>query len=324
MLKIWLITDGKQGDEQQCIGVAKALGCEYKSIHIKPRAPFTWFLPFGPIDPKDDPKYENSPIAPPFPDIAIASGRRAVAYLRRVKTASHGKCFTVFLKDPRIGTKAADFIWVPEHDKLKGSNVFATLTSPHNIQLKNRLEAAQDQRLNFSNSPRIAVLLGGNSSAYQFDHSNCDNLCQILYDIAKTGAKLMVSASRRTPSSLINSIKKITERTNGFFWDGTDENPLTSMLSLADHIVVTADSVNMVGEAVSTGKPVHIFYPTGGSRKTSVFLSKLTQLNAIKPLTTPLESWSYQPINSTPLIADEIKKRYKAFKIKSSTNEHGY
>ncbi len=316
MLKIWLITDGKQGDEQQCIGLAKALGYDYKSIHIKPRAPFTWFMPFGPIDPKDDPKYEKSPIAPPFPDIAIASGRRAVAYLRRIKVASHGKCFTVFLKDPRIGTKAADLIWVPEHDKLKGSNVFTTLTSPHNIQLKNLNKAAQDQRLSSLNLPRIAVLLGGNSSAYEFNDSDCDKLAQILYDIAKTGASLMVSASRRTPSTLINSVRKITETTNGFFWDGTDENPLTSMLSLADHIIVTADSVNMVGEAVSTGKPVHVFYPTGGSRKTSVFLSKLSQLNAIKPLTTPLESWSYHPINSTPLIAAEIKKIYEGFQAK--------
>jgi uncharacterized protein len=313
MHKIWLITDGKQGDEQQCIGVAYALGANYKSIHIKPRAPFTWFMPYGTIDPKDHSKYINSPISPPFPDICIASGRRAVAYLRHIKSASKGKCYTVFLKDPRIGTKAADFIWVPTHDKLRGTNVYTTLTSPHNIQLISHQQAQQDQRIASLNSPRIAVLLGGKSSAYQFTNADCTNLSQKLAIIAQSGAALMVTASRRTPHALSAAIRTITKAKNGFFWDGRGDNPLTSMLTLADHIIVTADSVNMVGEAVSTGKPVHVFYPTGGSRKTHLFLNGLTDLNAIKPLTIPLESWSYSAINSTPLIAAEIKKRYEAF-----------
>jgi uncharacterized protein len=322
MHKIWLITDGKQGDEQQCIGVACALGADYKSIYIKPRAPFTWFMPYGSIDPRDHSKYTNSPIAPPFPDIAIASGRRAVAYLRHIKAASHGKCFTVFLKDPRIGSKAADFIWVPSHDKLRGTNVYTTLTSPHNIQLISHQQvishqqALQDQRIASLSSPRIAVLLGGKSSAYQFTDTDRVNLSQKLAAIAQSGAALMVTASRRTPHALSAAIRTITQSTNGFFWDGAGDNPLTSMLTLADHIIVTADSVNMVGEAVSTGKPVHVFYPTGGSRKTHFFLNGLMQLNAIKPLTTPLESWSYSPINSTPLIAAEIKKRYEEFSDK--------
>ena len=95
--------------------------------------PFVWLMPRGPIDPRDGPERPNSPIRPPFPDIVIASGRRAVPYLRAVKKASNGLSFTVFLKDPRTGTGAADLIWVAEHDRLRGANVLVTTTSPHRL-----------------------------------------------------------------------------------------------------------------------------------------------------------------------------------------------
>ncbi len=304
--RAWLITDGKIGDEQQCIGIAHALQVNYKLIHVKPSRFFAFFMPYGPTDPQ-----EHHKIAPPYPDMAIASGRRAVAYLRKIKRASQGRCFTVFLKDPRTGLKTADFIWVPEHDRLRGINVLTTLTSPHALDLS---QIVIDPRLNSTKTPRVAVLLGGNSSAYTFTEADCARFAAHLTSIAQSGAYLMVSASRRTPNILRHTITQVCAHHDGFFWDGTGDNPLQSMLSCANTIVTTADSVNMVGEAVSTGKPVLVFKPTGGSRKTDYFLNKLTTMNAIKPLTRELISWSYSPINATPIIAAEIEKQYLEFR----------
>lgn len=98
---VWVLTDGKAGDEVQCLGIADALGVEPAIRRVKPRAPWFWAMPFGPIDPAEAPDRPGSPIAPPFPDIVIGSGRRAIPYIRRLKTASGGKTFTVVLKDPR-------------------------------------------------------------------------------------------------------------------------------------------------------------------------------------------------------------------------------
>ena len=39
---------------------------------------------------------------------------------------------------------------------------------------------------------------------------------------------------------------------------------MPSFLAHADAFVVTADSVNMAGEAAATGKPIYIFEPSGG------------------------------------------------------------
>ena len=40
---------------------------------------------------------------------------------------------------------------------------------------------------------------------------------------------------------------------------------------LAEHIIVTADSVNMVGEACTSGAPVQVFELAGGNRKFRTF-----------------------------------------------------
>src|SRR2546421_10133950 len=129
MLLIWILTDGKAGDVVQCRGVAEAVvaaaGGAIEERIVRPRPPFVWAMPWGPPDPRD-----RAALAPPWPDLAIASGRRAAAYLRALKQRSPGT-FTVFLKDPRTGPGAADLIWVPEHDRLRGDNVLATPTSPH-------------------------------------------------------------------------------------------------------------------------------------------------------------------------------------------------
>ncbi len=112
-LTCWIITDGKAGDENQCVGVAEAMGLAFETRRVAPRAPFAWFMPKGPIDPREGPSRPGSPIGGAPPDVVIGSGRRAAAYVRAVKKHSGGRTFTMFLKDARTGTGAADFIWVP-------------------------------------------------------------------------------------------------------------------------------------------------------------------------------------------------------------------
>ena len=71
--KTWVLTDGKAGDELQCLGVAERLGVVPEIRRVRPRKPWTWLMPRGPIDPREAPDRPDSPLKPPFPDIAIAS-----------------------------------------------------------------------------------------------------------------------------------------------------------------------------------------------------------------------------------------------------------
>lgn len=312
----WIITDGKAGDEGQCLGVAEALGLSPELRHVAPRAPWAWLAPWGPVDPREAPGREGGPLAGPLPDIAIASGRRAVPALAAVKRASGGKTFTVFLKDPRTGRGAADFIWVPAHDRLRGPNVLATVTSPHRITAE-RIAAARakpDPRLADLPRPRVALLLGGDSRGHRFSGEDIVRLTAQVAALAQTGAGLMATASRRTPGALREGVKSIVRSKGGFFWDGEGDNPYVPMLGLADAVVATADSTNMVGEACATGRPVLVFEPSerrpGSASRVSGQIIALKALGAVRSFQGRLESYAYPALDSTPEIASAIASAF--------------
>jgi uncharacterized protein len=313
IIDAWVLSDGKAGDESQCIGVVEALGLVPQVRKVMPRAPFTWAMPYGPIDPRESALRSHSPIKPPFPTLLVASGRRAIAYVRAVKRASQGQTFTVILKDPRTGAGAADLIWVAEHDRLRGNNVLVTLTAPHRISRARLAEARAypDPRLASLRAVRVAVLLGGDSRHHHFQPADIDRLVEDLRKLTMSGASLMVTASRRTPPDLARRAGDLARTSGGFFWDGTGDNPYLAMLALADSIVVTADSTNMVGEAAATGRPVLVFEPSGGHSKISSFLAGLKRRGVVHIFAGALVGEPYQPLNATSIIAEAIASQLR-------------
>ena len=293
--------------------MAEAIGADYEIRRVAPRLLFSLAMPWGPIDPRESENRPGSPIAPPFPDIVIASGRRAVAYLRRVKKASRGRTFTVFLKDPRTGSKTADLIWVPEHDGLRGENILATPTAPHRFsrQVLADLRAKPNPEIDALSHPRVAVLIGGDSRHHTFTESDIESLLSGLTRLTDhDGASLMITASRRTPEPLKTRLEQLAASGRCLLWDGRGENPLPAYLAKADAIVATADSTNMIGEAAATGKPVHVFTPQGNHPKIDRFLGTLASLGIIHPFPGPLKTTTYDPLDSTPTIAAEILKGF--------------
>jgi uncharacterized protein len=309
----WVLSDGKSGDEAQCFGVAEALGLSPQRRLIAPRAPWRWLAPYTPMSRRDAPARAKSPIAPPFPDIVFAAGRQTVPYLRRLRKETGGKTFSVFIKDPYTGPEAADAIWVPEHDSLHGENVIVTTTPANRIgRVLTELRRAQPYpRILSLPRPRVALIMGGDSINHRFAPNDCAQLIEIARTLVRDGCGLMISPSRRTPPALLSQlIILFAEGARAFVWDGNGDNPYAQMLAHADHVIVTGDSVNIVGEAVATGVPVHVYEPSGGHRKITAYIDRLTELGGVRRWNGRLESWHYDPIDSTPLIAREIARRY--------------
>jgi len=318
---IWVLTDGKAGDLAQCAGVAQALGRPYETRTVAPRPPFSWWLPYGPTDPREWENRPGSPVRPPYPDIAIASGRRAAGYLHRIKRLSKGRTFTVFLKDPRTGPDTADLIWVPEHDRLRGRNVLVTPTAPHRFSAETlaRMRAENMPEIDRLKSPRIAVLVGGDSRHHTFTEDDQTRLMNGLrHLVQEENATLMITASRRTPPALAYGLSSLAKAGGHLYWDGKDPNPLGAYLAKADAVVATADSTNMIGEAAATGKPVHVFHPSGGHGKITRFLGSLEQLGAVHPFPGPLKTTTYEPIDATPVIVERILNDYAALRQQHS------
>jgi mitochondrial fission protein ELM1 len=307
--RVLLLGSGRIGHEINARGVVEALGWTHEVRTVAPRFPYGRLAPWGPVDPRDLAAQGAAP------EIVIASGRVTVPYARA--WARRG-AFTVFLQDPRWARGEMDLIWVPEHDSLRGPNVITTLTSPHPFSPA-RLAAARlapDQRLAALPAPRCAMALGGPGGAQRFTPADVAGLAEAVQAIRAQGFSIMATPSRRTPPQLAEAVRVAVG--DGFFWDGSGDNPYPAMLALADALLVTGDSANMVGEAVATGAPVHVFEASGGrAGKLAGFVDALVARGAARRWSGKLERFSYEPLDSSAEIAAEIARRHAARAIVS-------
>lgn len=303
---VWVLTDGKAGDEGPLLGIAAAMGVEPVVRRVDPKPPWVWAMPAGPVPPGDRPDKAGSPVAPPFPDVCLAAGRRTVAYLRALKAASPAT-LTVFYRDPRTSRHGADLLVAQAHDGLAGANVMTVVTGPHRLSA-GRLAAARAAPppvLATLPPPRVAVLVGGDSRHHRWETGDEARFMAGLGVLLSEGASLMVTTSRRTSDRLVAALAALAgERV--FVWNGTGDNPYLAMLALADAVVVTADSTNMIGEAAATGREILLFSPSGGHPKIGRFVAALSALAVVHPFPSALGTTGYPPLDTTPLIADRI------------------
>lgn len=304
-LKSWIVTEGMAGTENQCLGVAEALGVIPVVHRIGLTQPWKALSPYLGFEQACSftPKFEG-----PWPDLLIASGRKSIAASRYIKKMSDGKTFTVQIQDPRINPKHFDLVAVPEHDPTRGDNVITT-TAAANRLTGYKLDAAKTEfapLFAMLPGPRISVLLGGNSKAHTMSP----------YMMRKLGAQLsqlqgtpIITASRRTGEEEKQALLAGLGDKPHYFWDGTGPNPYFGMLAWADYILVTADSVSMLGDAASTGKPVYMISMDGGSPRFDKFHRTLMERGYVRPFEGTLENWTYRPLADSALIAAEIRAR---------------
>ncbi len=313
-----ILSDGRAGHDCQTFGLAAALGIEQKIIPIAPRGLFKVLAPFGPVDPNDAASLRRH-----RPDIVLAAGRRTIPALRYMKKNSPGKTFTVYFNRPQNGLSAADLIIAPSHDALSGANVISAIT-PVNKLTESQLAAARknpDPRISALPGKRVALLIGGDSKHFKFTPQVQKQLIEIARQICLTGASLMATPSRRSPPLLIHMLRDSLRAFPTFLWDGTGENPYLSLLACADAFVITAESVNMISEAAATGAPIHVFSPPGGHQKLTKFQTKLAAAGAVRLWRGRLEEWRYQPINTTPMIAQSVISAYNQYLQQSPAQE---
>lgn len=302
----WIITEGIAGTENQCIGIAEALGIPYEIKRIKLRQPWKSLSPFIGFEKAGSfvPRLEG-----PWPNMLIAGGRKAIAAARYIRKTSNGKTFVVFVQDPRISTKYFDLVVAPQHDPARGENVFITDASPNRITLQ-KLNHAKDKFPAFAElkSPRVAVLIGGDSKSHKLTAPIMERLSSQLKGL---GTGLMVTTSRRTGKGNERILKNALSGSGAFIWDGNGENPYFAMLAYADHIIVTSDSVSMLSEASTTGKPVYMIPLEGGSPRLNKFHKNLIDKGIVRLFDGKLQEWGYNPLQDAQKAAEEIKKRLK-------------
>jgi len=174
-------------------------------------------------------------------------------------------------------------------------------------------------------NPRISVLLGGPNSRYRLGEAEIRSLAGQLKVLSAQGYGLLITGSRRTGEGNLAVLRKELEGCGAFISDGEGNNPYFGMLAHADAFIVTCDSVNMVTEACSTGKPVHVVALPSLKRKVSErdkftrFLRSLEESGRIRFFNGQIETWAYEPLREMERIASLIQQ---AFLSRSSTSRN--
>lgn len=304
----WVVTEGMAGTETPCIALAEALGAAPAVKRIQVRAPWRWLPPKLWPKPAAALSGEGDPLAPPFPDLVIGSGRKAAAPVAAVKRASP-RTFTVFIQNPRMPLDAFDAVVAPNHDGLAGPNVVTTTGALSRVTADRLARARDDFRATLEPmpAPRIAVLVGGKSHAVNLSTARANKLGADVADIrARTGGSALVTTSRRTPGPAAEALRAALTGTPSILWragQDPEPNPYLGFLAWADQVLVTADSVSMLSDAASTGAPVRIVPMDGTRAKLERFHRELVDLGIARHFDGALAERSPAPLAEAERVA---------------------
>ena len=156
---------------------------------------------------------------------------------------------------------------------------------------------------------RLSLFVGGATKNRPFTIQMAEQLVQAVK--AQKMASVLVTTSRRTPTEIVDYLEKHLPKPCFFYHFGdTSENPYFGLLSWADRIIVTGDSMSMCTECCAAGVPVFIFAPDGMvSPKHHRFHESLYERGVAAQVGSPLPK-NIEPLNPTAEIVKHIRKLF--------------
>lgn len=176
----------------------------------------------------------------------------------------------VVIMKPNIfmGLKKFTLALIPEHDRpAKRKNVVSTVLAPN---LVNEDKVRKDgeilaRRVRVAEAGAVGVFVGGDNPEYALTESLTASLALGLIDFCgKSGADILMTTSRRTPAASEKILKDEAKASGKFklLVVANEKNPpetVGGILSMSKILLVSAESISMVSEAVASGKPVIAF-----------------------------------------------------------------
>lgn len=315
---IWVLNDDRPGHRAQTLGIAEALGRAFRPIELQYTAAadlpnFLMGASFGGLT--ADTRVQ---LTAPWPHLIIAAGRRTAPVARHIKDLSQGACRIVQIMLPGHGAlDRFDLLVVPNHDRPQPRDNLITIAgAPHRFNEKTLANLAEAWGPRFAHLPRpwIALLVGGGSKRKGFPADLARQLGETADQLARqAGGSLLITTSRRTdPAAAQALLGAVHVPNHQFRWGDAGDNPYGAYLALADHLIVTADSISMCSEACAGHAPVWLYAPKQiASHKHRLFVDELIAAGMARPLGDSLEDWSHSPLDEAGRIAAEIKRRFQ-------------
>ncbi|XP_057438857.1 mitochondrial fission protein ELM1-like isoform X2 [Lotus japonicus] len=269
------------------------------------------------------------------PLLVVASGRDTISVASSIKRLASDNVFLVQIQHPRLYLNRFDLVITPRHDyypqtpeaqrqipwflrrwvtpwEPPGRNVVLTVGALHQADSAALRVAASawHDKLAALPKPLLVVNVGGPTGNCPYDLDLVNKLVVMLQNVLWSCGTIRISCSRRTPGKISKIlVKEFATNPKVQIWDGEGPNPHMGHLAWADAFVITADSVSMMSEACSTGKPVYVIGAELCTWKFADFQNSLQKLGVARPFTgmeNITESWSYPPLNDTAEAANQV------------------
>jgi mitochondrial fission protein ELM1 len=258
----WRFLDGRPGHESQVLGLSEALSslCPSECVDVPISGTERGLRAFFPG------QFRHLQRAP-RPQLLIGAGHATHTALVRCRQLFGGR--SVVLMKPSLPPCLFDLCLVPRHDRLliPWPNVARTAGAI------NRMRPADHRP-----GGRGLVLLGGPSRHFHWS----DHRVRVGIEkaIGESAASLQwtVVTSRRTPPSVLSDWK---EPPAGIDWQTTGRlsaAEVAALISAAERVVVTSDSMSMICEALTSGAVVEMIeLPARRRSRLSVEVRRLVE-----------------------------------------------
>ena len=322
LISVWCVTDGTAGMHFQALALAAIMKWDQSSafsdIVVKPH-PILQRLPrlgrWAPNLPVV--KNQNSPLAKigktkNFPSIMLTCGRRVAGISMALKTRAKragADMTTIHLQDPRLNPAFFDILIVPQHDRARGNNVIVTKGALNQMSQTHIATSANTvpQFWQTAKFPRVVVMIGGNNRRYKISYDMTTHMAQQLAAFATTNnANLFLVPSRRCPDTVFKHLQTALPRHHCMSTTNDQPAPYPGILATADAVIVTSDSINMVSEAASTGKPVLIAYWRPETGRIAKFHQTMRDNNHTEPLTRFWPTRPFATLDESVVIRQQV------------------
>lgn len=262
---VWLLLGHKQGDNNQVLALAEALGWPAKQISLNYRSyeivtnlllrkTCLGLMPSA-----------RKEIKSPWPDLILTAGRRNEPVARWIQASAGGAPKIVHLGRAWTHPKKLDLmVTTPQYSPSPEANVVINTLPLHRVSHQKLQTEKTLWADRFASLPRPlhVLLIAGKSATDQLDEGHAQTLIRTVNTmVANKGGSLLVTTSARTPPGVDEIVQNgINVPNYTFSWrTGNDENPYFAYLAHGDEFIVTEDSISMLTEACFTGCPVHMF-----------------------------------------------------------------
>lgn len=263
--RLWLLLDDRPGHTTQAVGLAEALGWSYETRQLR-------FTPLNRLSNRllgasrlSLDRARSDALAPPWPDLVIAMGRRSAPVARWIKRRSGGRTKLV-----QLGRKAANV--AADFDLAVACRHFQQPAHPRRVEMllpptqvtAARLAAAAARWPNLFDGaarPRVALLVGGTTAHHSLTAETAAQMAAEVQAFATAlGGSLTCVTSRRSGAAVEEALRRGAPQAQSHFWRrDQQENPYLGYLALADILVVTGESESMLAEAAWAAKPLYIY-----------------------------------------------------------------